>query len=258
MSFLATALLSLVEGITEFLPVSSTGHLILTSSLLGLPQTEAQKSFEIAIQMGAILAVIVLYGKTLLRDQKTILLVGIAFIPTAIIGLAVHGFAKRVLLGNVPVVLWSLFLGGIVLMVFENMIPKNKKSMEIKDMSYAQAAIVGVCQSLAIIPGVSRSAATIVGGEFLGLRRAAIVEFSFLLAIPTMAAATGLDLVKSASLFTLSDVQSIATGFILSFVVALVAVRWFIEYVKNHSFAAFGVYRILLACIFWIWIIRNP
>ncbi len=256
MTFFQTAILSLVEGLTEFLPVSSTGHLILTSHLLGLPATEMQKSFEIAIQSGAILAVVVLYARRLLRDRRTMLLVFTAFLPTAVIGFLVHGIVKELLLGNVVVVLWSLLLGGAVLLIFEILRPDSSSGADIERMSFTQAAVVGVCQSVAIIPGVSRSAATIIGGELLGIRRDAIVEFSFLLAIPTMAAATGLDLVKSASSFTAADIQSIAVGVVLSFFVSLMAVRWFLSYVKTHSFAVFGMYRIALAALFWMFFLR--
>ncbi len=252
MTLLHVAILSLIEGITEFLPVSSTGHLILTADLLGLAQTEVQKSFEIAIQLGAILAVVALYGRTLMRDRRTMLLVGAAFLPTAVIGFLLHGVVKEFLLGNVRVVLWSLLIGGIILIFFERFRPVRSSSSDIKKMTYGQAVTVGVCQSIAIIPGVSRSAATIVGGELMGISRTAIVEFSFLLAIPTMAAATGYDLWKSAGEFTSADTQSLAIGFILSLLVALVAIKWFMEYVKRHSLAVFGWYRIFLAAIFFL------
>lgn len=252
MTFIQTAIFSLVEGITEFLPVSSTGHLILTAELLGLAQTEVQKSFEIAIQLGAILAVVILYGRALLKDVRTMQLVAVAFIPTAVIGFLLHGIVKSLLLGNTPVVLWSLLIGGIILIFFERFRPARPSTSDVRKMTYGQAILVGVCQSIAIIPGVSRSAATIVGGELMGVSRSAIVEFSFLLAIPTMAAATAYDLWKSAGEFTSADIQSLTIGFILSLLVALVAIRWFIAYVKRHSFAVFGWYRIFLAAIFFL------
>ena len=252
MTLIHVALLSFIEGLTEFLPVSSTGHLILAARVLQLPQTDVQKSFEIAIQLGAILAVVALYGKTLIRNQRTMLLVGAAFIPTAVIGFLLHGGVKEFFLGNVTVVLASLFFGGIVLMVFEKFLPARTSASDINRMSYAQALLVGVCQSFAIVPGVSRSAATIVGGELMGISRTAIVEFSFLLAIPTMAAATGYDLMKSAGEFTSADWGNLFVGLILSFLFALVAIRWFIGYIKGHSFVVFGIYRVLLAVVFWI------
>ncbi len=252
MSLFHVAILSLIEGITEFLPVSSTGHLILASELLRIPSTDVHKSFEIAIQLGAILAVVVLYGRTLLRDRRTLLLTITAFIPTGIIGFLLHGIIKRLFLGNITLVLMSLFVGGIILLFFEKLRPPKAGATEIFQMSFLQAVLVGLCQSVAIIPGVSRSAATIVGGELMGISRKAIVEFSFLLAIPTMAAATGYDLLKSAGEFTSADWGNVGIGFILSFIVALIAVRWFIGYVKGHSFVAFGVYRIVLAVVFFL------
>ena len=253
MTFLQVTVLSFIEGLTEFLPVSSTGHLILASEVLGLAQTDVQKSFEIAIQLGAILAVVVLYGQRLIKDQRMMALVAVAFIPTAVIGFLLHGIVKEFLLGNVMIVLASLFVGGIILIVFERLRPARTSS-DIRKMSYAQAVLVGVCQSVAIIPGVSRSAATIVGGELVGISRAAIVEFSFLLAIPTMAAATGYDLLRSAGEFSSADWGNLAVGFVLSFLFALIAIRWFIAYVKNHSFVVFGVYRIVLAVLFWVFL----
>ncbi|MSR87516.1 undecaprenyl-diphosphatase UppP [Candidatus Peribacteria bacterium] len=252
MTFLHIAIFALVEGVTEFLPVSSTGHLILTAQLLHLPQTEVQKTFEIAIQMGAILAVAVLYGRTLLMEKRTMLLVGAAFVPTAVIGFLLHGVVKS-LLGNTDVVLLALFLGGIVLLVFERFTPTGR-AQSIREMTVTQAFLIGICQSVALVPGVSRSAATIVGGEFLGVSRKTAVEFSFLLAIPTMAAATGYDVLKSAGEFTSADVLSLAIGFVLSFLVALAAVKWFVGYIQRNSFAAFGVYRIVIALAFFLFL----
>lgn len=241
---------------TEFLPVSSTGHLILTASLLQLPQTQALKSFEIAIQLGAVLAAVALYGKTLLTDRRTLLLVGCAFLPTAAIGFVLHGIIKRVLLGSVEVVLWSMFLGGIAILIFERWKPVGRTQTSLQDISVRQAVAVGCAQAVALVPGVSRSAATIICGETLGISRAAIVEFSFLLAIPTMAAATGYDLLTSASALSAADARALAVGFVLSFLVAIVAIRWFLAYVKTHSFAIFGVYRIAFAIFFWLFLLR--
>ena len=252
MTIIHTLLFSLVEGITEFLPISSTGHLILTAKLLGIEQTVTQESFEIAIQLGAILAVVVLYGRTLLRDRRTLVLVGIAFLPTAVIGFLLHTVVKEFLLGSIPTVLAALFVGGIVLIVFERFVPKTAQRNAVTSISPRQAVLVGIFQSLAIIPGVSRSAATIVGGELIGIPKQTIVEFSFLLAIPTMAAATGYDLLKTAGQFTAADVQALVIGFVLSFMVALAAIKWFLAYVKNHSFVVFGVYRVIVAVAFFL------
>lgn len=250
MNLFHVVVLSLIEGVTEFLPVSSTGHLIMASELLGLAQTEFHKSFEIAIQLGAIFAVVALFGRTLISDRRTALLTFVAFLPTAVAGFLLHGVVKRVLLGNITVVIASLFLGGVILLFFEKLRPAKEETMDIPMMSARQAFYIGLCQAVAMIPGVSRSAATIVGGELLGVGRRAAVEFSFLLAIPTMAAATGYDLWKTAGEFTAGDVRALLVGFVLSFAFAIIAVRWFVEYVKRRSFVAFGVYRIAAAAAF--------
>lgn len=247
MTALQAAILGIVEGISEFLPISSTGHLILTSKLLGLPDSEFLKSFEIAIQLGAILSVTVLYWRKLLLSKDSFLKVLVAFVPTAIIGFALHGFVKEYLLDNTSVVLWALALGGIALIMFERWHFKKPEGSGSDTVTYKQAITLGVFQCLAMIPGVSRSASTIVGGLLLGLNRNTIVDFTFLLAIPTMVAATGYDLLKSYDQFTQADAVNLGIGFVVSFIVALMSIKWLLRYIKNHSFQAFGVYRILVA-----------
>lgn len=260
MTILHSIILGLVEGITEFLPISSTGHMILTAQLLKIGESEFVKSFEIIIQLGAILAVVVLYGKTL-WNWSVIKKLFVAFLPTAVIGLALYKIVKTYLLGNMAVVLWSLFLGGIVLIVFE-LWYKQKieqqageemmvKVNELEHVTYRQALALGLFQSIAIIPGVSRSAATIVGGLWLGLKRKTIVEFSFLLAVPTMLAATGLDLVKNYQTFSIDQLGTLATGFVVAFVVALMAIKFLLQFIRRHDFILFGVYRIIVALVFW-------
>ncbi len=242
----------IVEGISEFLPISSTGHLILTSRLLGLSQTEFLKSFEITIQFGAILSVILIYWKFLLVDKEVLKRVIAAFIPTGVIGFFLYKLIKKILLGSSQVVLWSLFLGGIFLILFEIYHKQSEQQIgKITDLSYGKAVLIGIFQSIAVIPGVSRSAATIVGGLALGMERQTIVEFSFLLAVPTMLAATGLDLVKNAGSFSMNQLDFLLTGFLISFIVSVVVIKWFLHYVKRHSFLSFGIYRIALALIFW-------
>lgn len=258
MNVFQITILSLLEGVTEFLPVSSTAHLMLASEVLGIARTETHKSFEIAIQLGAILAVVVLYGRTLLLDRRAVLRTITAFIPTAVIGFLLHGIVKSVFLESLPLVLVMLFAGGVILIVFEWMMRGTSVTVRgIGDISPVQAVIIGLCQSIAIIPGVSRAAATIIGGQLLGISRRTIVEFSFVLAIPTMAAATGYDLWKTAGEFTSADLQNLTVGFVLSFIFALVAIKWFLEFVKTHSFAVFGMYRIILAVLFWIFLLRS-
>ena len=243
----------IVEGITEFLPVSSTGHLMLTARYLGVAQTEFVKSFEIAIQSGAILAVAVLYWNTLIKGANIYKKLLAAFLPTAVIGALLYKVIKRFLLNSTSVVLWALFLGGIALIIFEYFHrEKENAAGALSEISYPQALLIGLFQSLAIIPGVSRAAATIVGGLILGIKRKTIVEFSFLLAIPTMGAAMALDLAKSARAFSSNQFFLLAIGFVVSFVVALAAIRFLLTFIKRHTFIPFGIYRILAAIVFWL------
>lgn len=256
MNILHSIILGIVEGITEFLPISSTGHMVLTSELLHIVQTTFTKSFEIIIQLGAILAVVVLYWKKL-WNLETIKKLIVAFIPTGVIGLLLYKFVKIYLLGNATVVLWALFIGGIALIIFERIHKESSNSVQnISDISYKQAFMIGLFQSIAIVPGVSRSAATVVGGLWLGLNRTAIVEFSFLLAVPTMLAASGLDIIKNHSAFSSNQVASLIIGFIVSFVVALFAIKFLLRYIQKHTFNVFGWYRIAIALIFWLIIVR--
>jgi undecaprenyl-diphosphatase len=243
--------LGIVEGITEFLPVSSTGHLILTSTLLGIEHTEFVKTFEIAIQFGAILSVFALYWRSFL-DFEVLKKIAAAFIPTAVIGLALYSFIKTYLLGNELVVVVALAAGGVGLIVFELTHKESESAPEdVRAISYTQAVAVGLIQTIAVIPGVSRSAATIVGGLLLGIKRVAIVEFSFLLAVPTMLAATGLDLLKTSASFTSEEWISLAVGFIVSFFVALASIVWLLKFVRSHTFIPFGIYRIIVAGLFF-------
>lgn len=243
----------LVEGVTEFLPVSSTGHLMLTAKLLGYAQTEFIKSFEIAIQLGAILAVAAIYWKRLLTDMKIWINVLAAFIPTAVIGLLLHKIVKQYLLASYSTVLSALFLGGLFLIVFEA-VHKDREdaSDDVAGIPLATCVLIGIIQSLAMVPGVSRSAATIVGGLMLGLRRKTVVEFSFLLAIPTMAAATGLDILKSGSAFSIGQFHFLALGFLASFFFAVLSIKFLMMFIQKHNFISFGVYRVLVSTAFFI------
>ncbi|KKU78722.1 MAG: Undecaprenyl-diphosphatase [Parcubacteria group bacterium GW2011_GWA2_47_7] len=240
-----------VEGITEFLPISSTGHLMLVTQLLG-NDSSFIKSFEIIIQLGAILAIIALYPKRLLADKQTILRVSAAFIPTALLGLLFYKIIKTYLLASVPLVLVTLFLGGVIIIWFEKFW-LNKKEVKrektVNDLPIAHAAYLGLIQCIAFIPGVSRSAATIFGGMFFGLSRKEAVEFSFFLAVPTMAAATGLDLIKNYQTFSVDDVSFLVIGFVTSFVVALLAVKWLTRFVASNDFTYFGIYRMGIAIL---------
>jgi undecaprenyl-diphosphatase len=250
MNILDSVLLGILEGISEFLPISSTGHLILASRILGIPATEFVKSFEIAIQLGAILSVVALYYRKFF-DLRIITRLVAAFVPTAVIGLAAYPFLKRYLLANDVLVAYSLIVGGILLILFEYFHKEAPEAAEdIRLISHKRVAVIGLFQAIAIIPGVSRSAATILGGLGLGFRRRMIAEFSFLLAVPTMAAATGLDLLKSAGGFTAGELGILAVGFTVSFIVALGSIFFLLEFIKKHTFIPFGIYRIALGLAF--------
>jgi undecaprenyl-diphosphatase len=250
MTLLQSIILGIVEGITEFLPISSTGHLILASRLLGLSQTDFQKSFEIAIQLGAIGSVIMLYWRQFLEPAVLGRLIA-AFIPTGLIGFALYHVVKTYLFGSDAVVLWALGLGGVALIVFELLHKESDDAVaDVTSIPYSKAVLIGLFQSLSIVPGVSRAGATIVGGLILGLSRTTIVEFSFLLAVPTMLAATAYDLLKNASSFEAQQLGVLAAGFIASFFVALLSIKFLLAFVRTHTFIPFGIYRIAVALAF--------
>lgn len=255
MDLLHAVILGIVEGVTEFLPVSSTGHLMIASELIGAPQTEFLKTFEISIQFGAILSVVALFYRQLL-DIEVLKRLTVGFLPTGIIGFAVYPFVKSYLLENVLLVLGMLFVGGVVLIVFEWLYSGTAEELPVSQISYKQSFVVGLFQSIAIVPGVSRSAATILGGLMIGIPRRAIVEFSFLLAVPTMAAATGYDLLKNASSFSTDHMGTLAVGFVVSFFVALISIQFLLRFVRTHTFIPFGIYRIIAAVVFAFILIR--
>lgn len=254
MTFLHALVFGIVEGISEFLPISSTAHLILTGEVMRLPQTEFLKTFEVAIQLGAILSVVVLYWRSFIQSWDVLLRIAAAFVPTMVVGFALHEVIKNVFFESTSLILWSLFLGGVFLIIFERFHREKADAKEaIESVTYKQAVVIGLFQSIAVIPGVSRAAATIVGGLLLGLKRRTIVDFSFLLAVPTMLAATALDLVKEGSSFSSADYGLLAVGFVTSFVVALLAITWLLRFIKGHSFTAFGIYRIIIAILFFLY-----
>lgn len=250
MNFFDATLLGILEGLTEFLPVSSTGHLILTSHLLHIPQTEFLKSFEIAIQLGSILAMVFFYFYKI-TDFKLYPKIIVAFLPTAIVGFTAYPFIKNILLESPLLVAIMLILGGVFLLFFSRTI-ENASSVwiDIRDVSYKNAFLIGCAQCVAMIPGVSRSAATILGGIAGGFDKRQATEFSFLLAIPTMLAATGYDLLKTSLVFTSEEWNILGVGFLVAFIIAFIAIKTFLELVKKFSFAWFGWYRIVLGVIF--------
>lgn len=257
MDYLNTIILSIIEGLTEFLPISSTGHLNLTRVILNIPKTEFFTTFEIFIQLGAILAVAILYFRKVAASSEIWKKVLAAFIPTGILGLVLGKFIKHFLVSNEYITLAALFLGGAAL-IFLELIYKEKEHHvdKIENISYLSAAIIGLCQAIAVIPGVSRSAATIVSALFLGTKRKTAVEFSFLLAVPTMLAATVFDLKDANFSFSSSEIIFMTIGFVGSFITAVFAIRFLLEFIKNHTFIPFGIYRIILAVIFYLLIVR--
>lgn len=261
--FIKSLVLGIIQGFAEFLPISSTAHLILGANLLNLEMSEFLKSFIVIIQFGSILAVIILYWKKLWNNKviyfKKLM---IAFIPTAIIGLLSYGLVKNFLQESLEIIALALFLGGIAIVILERKyqeknrelkdIQSNNFEVDISVMSYKQCFIVGIFQSLAIVPGVSRSAATILGGLSMGISRLIIVEFSFLLAIPTMLAASSLDLVKTGFSFNLEEIIFLIIGFVASFGVAWLSIRFLLKFIKKNNFSIFGWYRILLSVILFL------
>jgi len=254
MNILEAIILGIVEGVTEFLPVSSTGHLILTSHALGVPQDEFTKSFEIIIQLGAILAVIVIYAKSLLLKSNVWMKILTAFAPTAVVGLCLYSVIKDVLFASTDLILGTLFVGGFFLVVFDRLHKESATAIdEVANIPYHTAFVIGLFQSLAIVPGISRAAATIIGGLIFGIKRKTIVEFSFLLAIPTIFAATGLDIIKTAPSFSVHQCFMLAAGFTTSFAVALLSIKFLLKYIQNNNFTLFGIYRMILPVSWVIW-----
>ena len=254
-SFLDACILGVVEGISEFLPISSTGHLILVSHLLGLEQTEFLKMFEVVIQLGAILSIVVLYTKRVLTDSALMKKLIVALLPSLVVGGLFYSSIKTLFESTLTVV-WALFLGGIAIVIFEWFYKEKKDATkDLGDISYKNAFWVGMFQALAVIPGVSRAGATIVGGLYLGLSRKAIVEFSFLLAVPTMLAASTLDLIQSGGSVLISEWGVLFVGFVIAFVTAFATVTWLLRFVKTNTFLPFGVYRIVLALLFLFFIL---
>ena len=250
------AVLGLVEGVTEFVPVSSTGHLILVSNWLHLVDERA-KTFEIFIQLGAILAVVWLYRRSLTqavisasRDNESrqfLLNLLIAFLPAAAIGFLAHDWIKAGLF-NPTVVIAALIVGGVLILLIEHWSPRGTIH-EVNRVPPRTAFGIGLAQVLSLVPGTSRSGATIMGGYALGLTRVAATEFSFFLAIPVMLAATGYELLKSWSTLTRGDVPMFLVGFGVSFLSALVVVKALLRYVSRHSFRVFAWYRIALGVL---------
>ncbi|KAF0132106.1 MAG: Undecaprenyl-diphosphatase [Bacteroidetes bacterium] len=245
MSIFEAIIIAIVEGLTEFLPVSSTGHMIITQELLGMEITDFVKAFTVNIQFGAILAVVVLYWKRFFQSMKFYYTLFIAFIPAAVIGFLASDFIDQ-MLENVVVVAVMLVLGGIVLVFVDKWFQKPAKSQQI---SYPSAFKIGLYQCIAMIPGVSRSAATIIGGMTQNLDRKTAAEFSFFLAVPTMFAAAGYKLLQNYQSIEASHINILLLGNLVAFVVALIAIKTFISLLTRYGFKYFGYYRIIVGLI---------
>jgi undecaprenyl-diphosphatase len=254
MSFLDAIILAIIEGLTEFLPISSTGHMIIASTIMGNASQDFVKLFTVAIQFGAILSVVLVYFQRFLQTFRFYLLLCTAFIPTAIIGL----LAKKhidALLENVEVVAWMLLLGGIVLLFVDRFFESNENQVIEKELDFKTAFVIGTIQCLAMVPGVSRSAATIIGGLSQKLTRKAAAEFSFFLAVPTMAAATLKSMYDEKELLLQSSGHEwllLLVGNIVAFIVAYLAIKSFISFLQKKGFRAFGWYRIALGAVLLI------
>jgi undecaprenyl-diphosphatase len=255
MTVLEAIIIAIVEGITEFLPISSTGHMIIASSVMGIRDQPFTKTFEIAIQLGAILAVVVLYWRKFFdfTKWKFYLKLIVAVIPALLLGFL---FSKSidVLLESPTVVAISLLVGGIFLLFIDNIFNKHSIAKE-EDILYGRAFIIGVWQCVAMIPGVSRSAASIIGGMQQKLTRKLAAEFSFYLAVPTMIAATGYKLTKEYKNIQTEEIKLLAIGNLVAFIVAVLAIKFFIGFLQKHGFKIFGVYRIIagLVLLVLIW-----
>jgi undecaprenyl-diphosphatase len=252
MNLFQAIVIAIVEGITEFLPISSTGHMIITSSLMGIEKEAFTKMFEVVIQLGAILSVVVLYYKKFFdfsRWQFYLKLI-VAVIPALVFGALFSTRIKALMESNLTVAI-TLLAGGIVLLFIDNLF-KNPRYEKDYDITYPKAFTIGLWQVLAMIPGVSRSAASIIGGMQQGLTRKLAAEFSFFLAVPTMFAATAKDLYdwyKDKGSFTSEEIKLLAVGNVVAFIVALLAIKFFISYLQKHGFRLFGWYRILAGLV---------
>ena len=241
-------LLSIIEGITEYLPISSTGHLMMANKLLGLDPAKTD-TYIIGIQLGAILSVIVLYPKKFFnfKDLTFYYKLFVAFIPAAILGLLFDDLLEQLLQAPVvvPIMLISV---GVVLLFVDKLLPGGDKTVE--NLDYKSAFIIGFAQCFAMIPGVSRSASAIIGGLFCKMNKTEATEFSFFLAVPTLCAAAGYKLLKNMDTLDSGQLKDIAIGNVISFVVSIFAIRFFINIVKRYSFQVFGIYRIIIGFAF--------
>lgn len=249
MDIIQAIIIGIIEGFTEFLPISSTGHMIVASKFLGIEQTAVIKAYEVIIQFAAILAVVLLYrDKINLKEIDLWTKIMAAFLPLAIIGFLLKDWVKEIFV--IETVAWMFIVGGIIFIVVEYFHKdEEKKSKEVEDITWFQAMSIGFGQVLSLVPGTSRAGSTIISGMLSGVNRKASTEFSFLLAIPVMAAVSGYDLLKHYDEFVGADLTAFVVGFVVAFVVAYITIKLFMVFLERFTFIAFGIYRIIFGVI---------
>ncbi len=254
MDLFQSIILGIIEGITEFLPISSTGHLIVASDVLGLAQTDTNKAFEVIIQLAAILAVVANYrDKFTFKHTQLWLKVAVSFVPIGVVGLLFHSQIKA--LFSVEVVATMFIVGGLIFLWVERYLKNHQPTVDaVEDISFKQAAIIGFAQVFALIPGTSRAGSTIIGALLVGVGRKASAEFSFLLALPVMCAASGLDLLKHYEDFVGVNMWPLVAGFVTAFISAYIVMKLFVAFLDKFTFVAFGVYRIIFGLILFYFI----
>lgn len=256
MNLFYAVVLGFIEGITEFLPISSTAHLLISGKLLNIYQTEFQSFFDIFIQSGAILSVIFLYFQYVLKNKQLWTKVLISFIPTAVVGLILEKIIKKYFFNSLPLIIFAMFSIGVAFILFEYFVKKGKLKLvkSIAKMSNREAFLIGIGQSLAVIPGISRAGIVMLGMMGMRFKRDESALYSFLLAVPTILAASGLEVLKT-------DVRIISggnnlviltVGFLMSFATSYFVIRWFIDYLKKYSLTVFGIYRIILSIVLFV------
>jgi undecaprenyl-diphosphatase len=254
MNIFQTIILGIVEGLTEFLPISSTFHLIFASKFLGLADTDAQKVFEVVIQGGAILPVVFLYGREWLKNKQSLLKIGVSFLPTAIVGVLLHKVIKELFFTNSLLMIGMFILVGLGFLAVEWAIHQNKLQLSraLETLSWKEAVLIGFAQSLAVIPGVSRAGAVMVIMMLLGFKRDQAAKYSFSLAVPTILAAAGFDLLKMHSVVLAQAstlVPSLMIGSIVAFITSFAVITWFIGFLRQRTLNTFGVYRVVAGSV---------
>lgn len=261
MNFFQATILGIIEGITEFLPISSTFHLIVAGKFFHLPQTDFTKLFDVFIQSGAVLSIIFLYFEDLLKEKKLLANIFISFIPTAIIAFLLRNIIKGIFFENMPLMITATIAVSFLLLLLEYLIKKGhlKLNRGLSKMNLSTAILIGLFQALAVIPGVSRSGASIAALMFFGYKRPDAALYSFYLSIPTILAASGLDLLSSGHLITQSNnLLILIAGFSSAFISASIAIRWLIRYLQNHSLVPFAIYRIITSLILFKYFLLPP